>query len=88
MQLAAPRTPFAFRLAHLKLDFRQMAKAAHVFVGEVKAASGQINTHKLWAEEEERLHATAVLLDPLTFLTKFAVKTQQGRCDASFHRRL
>lgn len=51
VQLAATRTPFAFRLAHLKFDFRQIAKAAHAFVGEVKAALGQINTHKLWAEK-------------------------------------
>lgn len=54
--LAATRTPapFVFRLARLKLDFRQIVKATHVFVGEVRAALIQISTHNLGAEEEER----------------------------------
>lgn len=48
-RLAAARapTPFVFRLARLKLDFRQIVKATHVFVGEVRAALIQINTHNL-----------------------------------------
>lgn len=55
-QLAATRapTPFVFRPARLKLDFRQIVKATHVFVGAARAALIQINTHNLGAEEEER----------------------------------